>query len=345
MSRDPRAAVTAISYALPSSSLSNEELARLHPTWSVEKIEAKVGIRNRYLAGPTQTSADLAVEAGQRLFAEGACSPDQIDFLLLCTQTPDHFLPTTACMVQDRLGLPTSVGALDFNLGCSGYVYGLSLAKGLIETGQASRLLLITAETYTKLIHPEDRSVRTIFGDAAAATLIEATTTAEQPPIGPFVFGTDGRGAPNLIVPAGGLRTPKGPTTGVVEEDEEGNRRSAEHLYMNGPEIFGFTLRAVPDAVKRVLERAQMTLDDVDLVVPHQANKFMLEHLRRRMKIPEDKLLLAMENVGNTVSCTIPIALRLAADEGRLKPNDRLLLVGFGVGYSWGATLLRWGTA
>jgi 3-oxoacyl-[acyl-carrier-protein] synthase-3 len=235
-------------------------------------------------------------------------------------------------MMQAALGIPKTAGALDFNLGCSGFVYGLGLAKGLIETGQAKSILLITAETYSKFIHPRDRSVRTIFGDAAAATLIRAEDREDEP-LGPFVYGTDGTGARNLIVPCGGMRERYSSAEEV--EDNEGNWRSSRHLYMNGAELFAFTMAEVPGAVKELLRRTGTVLADYDLFVFHQANQSMLNHLRKSLGIPADRFYLALEHCGNTVSSTIPIALHNAAAEGRLKTGDRVMLVGFGVGYSW----------
>jgi 3-oxoacyl-[acyl-carrier-protein] synthase-3 len=321
------AAIRAVEYHLPERALTNQELAATFPEWSVEKIAAKTGIVQRHLAAPEECASDLAVAAARKLFASSACRPEEIDFLLLCTQSPDYFLPTTACLLQDRLGLPTTAGALDFNLGCSGYVYGLSLARGLIETGQAASVLLLTAETYSKFLHPDDRGVRALFGDAAAATLVRAR--ADAPPgglpwIGPFVFGTDGKGKDHLIVAGGGLRRP-----------------ARDHLVMNGPEIFSFTLRAVPQAIRQLLARAVKRMDDVDLFVFHQANGYMLEHLRKKLQIPPEKFVLALSHCGNTVSSTIPIALKEAAAARRLAPGALVMLVGFGVGYSWGATLIQ----
>jgi 3-oxoacyl-[acyl-carrier-protein] synthase-3 len=258
---------------------------------------------------------------------------------LYCTQTPDYILPTTACVLQHRLGLSTSCGALDFNLGCSGYIYGLGLAKALIDSGQASKVLLLTADTYSKLLNPADKSVRTIFGDAAAATLIVASE--QESLTGPFVYGTDGAGAQNLIVPAGGMRRAADPQAELVPDDS-GNARTMNDLYMNGAEIFNFTLRVIPTAISQLLERAGIGQEDVDLFVFHQANRFMLEHLRRKLKVPAEKFVIAMEDIGNTVSSSIPIALREAQERGQLPPGSLVMLVGFGVGYSWGATLIRW---
>ena len=338
-----KAAIEAIEYHLPERTLTSAMLAREYPEWSVEKIEQKTGIAERHIAAEGQCASDLAVEAARKLFASGACSPSDIDYVLLCTQSPDYFLPTTACTLQHRLGISTSAGALDFNLGCSGFVYGLGLAQGLIETGQARRVLLLTAETYSKFIHPADRSVRTIFGDASAATLVSAVADdGGEPFIGPFVFGTDGSGAENLIVPAGGLRAPRTPETGAAVRGPDGNPRSRDNLYMNGAEIFTFTLRTVPACVEQLLQRAGRSLGDIDFFVLHQANRHMLEHLRKRIKAPEEKFCLSLAHCGNTVSSSIPIVLKDYAAAGKIKSGDLAMLVGFGVGYSWGATLLRW---
>lgn len=335
------AAIAAIEYHLPAQALSTADLAAQFPEWSVAKIDEKTGIHTRHLAAPGECASDLAFAAARKLFASGACEPSEIDFLLLCTQSPDHFLPTTACLLQDRLSIPTSAGALDFNLGCSGFIYGLGLAEGLMASGQASRILLLTAETYSKFLHPRDRSVRTIFGDAAAATLL-VSRAAEPPMLGPFVYGTDGRGGPNLMVPAGACRLPASPDTARAEEDDFGNTRSADHLYMEGREVFTFTVDAVPRVVEQLLDRSDTKLADVDRFIFHQANRHMLETLRKRLAIPAEKFEVSMSECGNTVSSTIPIALKIAASEGRIQPGDLLMLVGFGVGYSWGATLVRW---
>jgi 3-oxoacyl-[acyl-carrier-protein] synthase-3 len=335
------AAIHAIEYYLPANVVSNEKLAAEFTDWTLDKIEGKTGIVERHVVSDNECASDLAEAAARKLFAGGACKPEEIDYLLLCTQSPDYFLPTTACILQDRLGIPTHAGALDFNLGCSGFVYGLGLAQGLIQSGQASKVLLITAETYSKFIHPRDRSVRTLFGDAAAATLICATASSNDLKSG-YVFGTDGSGAANLMVPAGGSRCPSSPETAQAVCDDNGNWRSNDNLVMNGGAIFNFTLQAIPECVSRLLERTGKELQEIDLFVFHQANRYMLEHLRKKLKIPPEKFYLWLASCGNTVSSTIPIALKHALEEGRLKTGQLAMLVGFGVGYSWGATLVQW---
>lgn len=324
---------------LPAGRLDNAALEALYPNWSAGKIFEKTGIQTRAIAADGETAGDLAYEAARTLFKQGKVSAAQVDFVILCTQASDYVLPTTACVLQHRLGIPTSAGALDVNLGCSGYVYCLSLAKGLIETGAARCVLLLTADTYSKYIHPLDKSVRTIFGDGATASAVVAS---DKPcgAIGPFVFGTDGSGAEHLIVPAGGFRQPRDATTSQEVRDSSDNVRSADHLYMNGSEVMAFTLREVPRAVDEVLAKSGLSRENIDFFVLHQANRFMLEALRKKLKVAPERLPIYLERVGNTVSSTIPLTLSTMMREGNLNGPRKLMLVGFGVGLSWAACIL-----
>lgn len=333
------ATIIDIAEFIPAGKLTNTELEALYPSWPASKIYEKTGIQTRGIAGPEETAGDLALAAAQALFDKGKVRADEIDFLILCTQAPDYILPTTACVLQTRLGIPTSAGALDVNLGCSGYVYCLSLAKGLIETGAARRVLLLTADTYSKYIHPLDKSVRTLFGDGATATVVGAGNAAESA-IGPFVFGTDGRGAEHLIVPAGGFRRPATAESAVEQRDASDNVRAADHLYMNGAEVMAFTLREVPRTVDQLLDKAGLAREQIDYFVLHQANRFMLESLRKKLKVPSERMPIYLEDVGNTVSSTIPLTLHSMLQQGLLVDGTRLMLVGFGVGLSWAACIL-----
>ena len=324
---------------LPERTLGNEDLAALYPAWPAEKILDKTGIRVRHIARDDETAGDLAFEAAARLFAQGKVRAAEVDFVILCTQAPDYVLPTTACVLQHRLGIPTSAGALDVNLGCSGFVYGLSLAKGLVETGAARCVLLLTADTYSKLIHPMDKSVRTLFGDGASATAIVASDDV-HPAIGPFVFGTDGSGALHLIVPAGGFRKPRDAETARETTDASDNVRSADHLFMDGAEVMAFTLREVPRTVNALLGKAGLSADAIDYFVMHQANQFMLTALRKKLHVEPDRVPICMQETGNTVSSTIPLALLEMRERGQLDVPRRLMLIGFGVGLSWAACVL-----
>ncbi len=337
----PYAQISAIEFHLPEQVLANDELADIYSGWTPEAIEQKLGVRTRRVARPDETASDLAFQAAEKLFGREPSLREAIDFVIFCTQEPDHFLPTTACLLQHRLGLTEACGAFDFNLGCSGFIYGLSLSRGLIETGQATRILLLTANTYSKFINRKDRVSRPLFGDGAAATLVEAVEGEEggRPMLGPFVFGTDGGGGDLLIVPAGGMRMPATPETAIEHTDSKGGTRSKNQLYMHGPGVFSFSVDRVPPLVQALLAKAGMTRDDIDLFVFHQANKFMLERLRKQCDIAADRFMIDMLDRGNTVSSTIPIALVDAQQSGLLKPRSRVMLVGFGVGLSWAATI------
>ena len=326
------AAIGPIAIHLPERVETNEELKAQYPGWDMDLIYEKTGIGARHLAAPDECASDLGVAAARKLFSEHQIDPHSIDFVLFCTQTPDYPLPTTACLIQDRLGLRNSVGALDFNLGCSGFVYGLSLADGLIRTGAVKRVLLITAETYTKYIHPTDRSLRTIFGDGAAATLIDA---GPEPTLEGFQFGTDGRGADTLLVTKGGARSAE------QAIKPRHRQRWASDLYMDGPSLINFTVGAVPQLVEDILKSAGRTRDEIAYFVLHQATLKMLSQLRERLGIPENQMPVVLEHVGNTVSSTIPIVLDQLRRDGRSQPQQRNMLIGFGVGWSWAGCIWR----
>lgn len=326
----------AISYYLPQKVVSNEELVSEFPEWSVDKVAQKVGVNYRHIAAFGETAGDMAEKAAKKLFQEYGISPSEIDFILLCTQSPDYFLPSTACILQDRLGIPKTAGAFDYNLGCSGCIYGLAVAKGFIVAGIAKNILLLTAETYNKYLHPSDKSNRSIFGDGAAACLISTEGFAE---IGEFALGTDGSGANNLIVKTGAARCKN--TTGQFVEDDEGHIWYDDYLYMNGGAIFNFTLDEVPHMIMKILDKNKLQKEEIGYFVFHQANKFMLNTIRKVCLLPKDKFYIDLANVGNTVSSTIMIGLKECINNGVIQPGMNVMCCGFGVGLSWGGTVLK----
>lgn len=335
-----KAYIENITSYLPEDRLDNEELNRLFPEWAVDKISSKTGIDTRPIAGENEFSSDMAAKAITKMLDQGL-DPGQVDFLILCTQSPDYVLPTTACVVQKKAGLPTRMGAMDINLGCSGYVYSLGAAKGLIESGQAKNVLVATAETYSKYIHPGDKSVRTIFADAATATLV-SSKQAQDEIIGPFEYGTNGKGAENLILKNSGTVSR---TMGEDHFPENPKHPfGPDYLYMNGPQIFRFVISQMPEAISRLVEKADLDMKDVDKFVFHQANAYILEVLRKKLGVPKEKYPLFMKEVGNSVSSTIPLTLEHLAGEKEINPGDTLLLAGFGVGYSWGGCVVQWQT-
>ena len=332
----PYASIGPIAVYLPPRVETNEDLASQFPNWNMELIYSKTGIAQRHIAEPSVCASDLGVQACQQLFDHHDIDPQSIDFLMLCTQTPDYPLPTTACLMQERLGLPTHCGAIDFNLGCSGFVYGLGMADGLIRTGSCKRILLVTAETYSRYIDADDRSLRTIFGDGAAATLIEAS---DAPTLQAFRFGTDGSGADTLLATAGGAR---------AEEDAHKPRhrkRWKSDLYMDGPSLMSFTVGQIPQLVEGILQDTNNQKSDIDLFLFHQATRKMLEQLQTRLGLTDEDLPIVMEHCGNTVSSTIPILIANLRDTKRLTRGSKNMLVGFGVGWSWAGCLWNetWG--
>lgn len=329
--------IKGISYYLPENVVTNDDLIKAFPEWDADKVYAKVGVKSRHVASENETAGDLAEAAARRLFTEYGIDPKSIDFILLCTQSPDYRLPSTACLLQDRLGIPTSAGALDYDLGCSGCIYGLALAKGLISADLAKNVLLLTAETYTKYIHPEDKSNLSIFGDGAAACLVSSESGLME--IGEFVFGTDGSGAENLILKSGGARQPE--MSGVCTADDDGHVNREDYLYMNGSAIFNFTLDVVPQMIKSLLDKCGLVSDNIDYYVFHQANKFMLNTIRKVCGIPKDKFYIDLEYVGNTVSSTVLIGLKSCFDNGIISPGMNILAAGFGVGLSYGSVILK----
>lgn len=324
-----------IQVSFPQKILSNSDLEKTFPEWSAEKIEQKVGIASRHVTSADETPLDMAEKACLSLFQNNPEIKESIDYLLFCTQNPDYILPGNSSILQHRLGLSTTIGALDYNLGCSGFVYGLSLAKGLLKGEIAKNILLVTAEAYTKRINPKDKGNRSIFGDAATATFL---TEKDVSSIGEFVLGTDGMGANNLQIKNGGVRNP------ALSNEEKtygsGNVYTDNDLYMDGPEIFNFTIEAVPAMVEETLKKNNLKKEDIDFFIFHQANAYILNFLRKIIRIPAERFYVNMRETGNTVSNTIPLALADVLKTGKVQPGDKVLIVGFGVGYSYGATIL-----
>ncbi len=331
--------ISFISYFLPEQILTNQDLVTIFPEKTEEIILKSFGIKKRHIREPKQTGSDLAYLAAQNFFFE---HPDfeknKIDFLIFCTEGLDYKAPTSSSVLHYRLGLNQNCGCIDMPMGCAGYVYGLSLANAMIVSGNATNVLLLVSDIPSSVIHSNDVDLRCIFGDAGAATLIQAS---EKKGIGSFVFGNDGEGAKNLIVERGSTRAP------IDKEWIEINKNEPEYLAhgkmeMNGLEIARFSLQRVPGLLEDTLKKNELAFDEIDLFVFHQASKFILSALQRKCKIPKEKFYEYYENIGNTVSCSIPIALKHAEKEGKLKSGYKVMLLGFGVGYSWGGTIIEW---
>jgi 3-oxoacyl-[acyl-carrier-protein] synthase-3 len=328
-----------ISYHLPKHTLSNADIESQFPEWTIDKISSKTGIFNRHISGSDQCASDLAVNASLNLFDEYKIDKNSIDYIILCTQSPDYFLPTTACLIQSHLGIKNSVGAIDVNQGCSGFIYSLGLAKGLVVSSQANNVLILTADTYSKYIHQKDKNNKTLFGDGAAAVLVSNKPEGLGAKINSFLYGTDGSGYDKLIVKNGASRNVHGDSNDYY--DEGIFVKNDDHLYMDGRAVFQFTNTVVPSLVHEILEKEGLKIEDIDKFVFHQANKFMLDKLRQRLAIPDEKFIFNAEEVGNTVSSTIPISLKKLIENAAIYPGEKILLSGVGVGLSYGATTVN----
>ncbi|QYY36186.1 ketoacyl-ACP synthase III [Ruficoccus sp. ZRK36] len=336
----PRATITAMQYCLPPRVLGQEELAARFGEKQVADIAKLSGITERRIAEPDVTSVDLAECAARRLMAAHAIEPDTIEMIIFASQTGDYQLPASACVLHGRLGLPKTCGAFDIGLGCSAFPYALSVANGLIASGTVKgRVLLINADTLTHIIHPQDRGLVPLHGDGAVAALLEPTT-GEDGLLG-FELGSDGSGAEHLVVPASGARRPRTAETSREIVDTSGSVTTDEHLHMNGPAVFQFSIREVPAALKRAFEKWQIAPAELDLLVLHQANRMMLDLIYKKAGIGPEQQFFFMEKVGNMSGASSPMALAEAWRSGRLKPGTLIAVAAFGVGLSWGAALIR----
>ena len=334
-----KAFIKSISYYLPEQVFTNDDFFMAFPESIANKENlSKIGVNKRHIASNTELASDLAVKSALKLFDEHQINPNDIDFLLFCAQEFDYFTPTTACVIQNRLKLPTHCGALDFNLGCSGFVYGLAVAKGLIESVGMNNVLLLTSSTLTRKLHPKDENLRYLFGDAACATLISSGNSNSC--IHQFSFGTDGEGAEKIIVKDGGARNPINKESYHEIVNEYGNITSKAFMEMKGVSVFSFSIKTVPKLIYDLLQKNNKQIDEIDLFIFHQANLFIIDTIRKKMNLPEEKVFNFMEEVGNTISSSIPIVLYEAIKCGKAKKGDTILLAGFGVGLYWGATII-----
>lgn len=331
-----KAFIKAISYYLPPKVLTNKDLCDEFTGLTESDIVKKTGIKKRHITSDGVVGSDLGFFAAEKLFIEHNIDKKDIDYIIFCTEGLDYKGPVTACILQNRLQLNQNCGAIDLPYGCTGFAYCISIAKALIESGQAKNIVAITSDIPSSVIHPEDMDLRMLFGDAGAATLI-SHTSKEEMAIGAFSFGTDGSGSENLIVKGSGTRGPV--DDNWLEKYKDVGGLKYGRMQMNALEIFNFALRIVPPLVDDILSKNGLNKEDIDLFIFHQANAFLLSVLRRKLKIEEDKFFVYMEEVGNTVSATIPIAIYEAMKAGKAKKGDKVLIAAFGIGYSWSGTV------
>ncbi len=329
--------VAGIAAAVPEGTRGVADEAAIFGVDEMEKTAKVIGVRSRHIAPPQLCTSDLCHAAAVRLLDDLGWARDSVDGLIFVSQSPDYELPATACTLQARLGLPDRCAAFDVNLGCSGFVYGLWLGSQIVGGGGIRRLLLLAGDVSTRRLAPHDKSVKPLFGDAGTATAIEFSPGAA--PMA-FELGTDGAGFASIIIPASGFRQPRTDETKALFAGADGIERSAENIYINGAEVFNFTIKRIPPLVETLMASAGKTREQYDHFVFHQANAFMLQHLAKRLKIPTEKFVLAMETVGNTSSASIPLAITMALRESLAEQPREMLLAGFGVGLSWAAASL-----
>ena len=315
-----------IEYYLPKNTEDISNLKIDNPNWKIEAIEDKTGINKRFIADADETTTNMAYCATKKIINSDLIRKET-GFLIFITQSSEFPLPTTACILQEKLALNKSCMCFDINLGCSGYIYGLAVAGSLIESEFANSGLIICSEKYSQYISKNNQTCRPIFSDGAAATYVKKDINDF---IGPFVMGSDGSGYRNLIVPR-------------VDNFLIKNKNLIKNeLYMSGADVFTFTMSMVPKCVNNLLNKSNKKIEDIDLFIFHQASKVVLEKLRKTLNIPEEKIFNNYNEIGNTVSASIPIALKEAENRGKLIKGNDVVLVGFGVGYSWGSCIVKW---
>jgi len=337
----PRAALTALHHVVPARRLTVAELEARFGAKNVQSIAKLSGIRERRIVEPGMTATDLAFAAAERLLTGRAVARDSLDLLIVTTQTGDYQIPGTAFLLHERLGLPQSCAVYDLAQGCAAFPHALAVAQGMFATGLARRALVINTDALSRIIHPQDRTLVTLHGDGAVATLLEPATGDEG--LLAFHFGTDSSGWRYLCMPAPGIRPPGAESESKAIIDETGNVRSPDHFQMNGQAVFHFAIHKIPEVTREALVKFGVTVADLDLIILHQANRFMVEQIYKKLGVPPEKQFFYLEDVGNLSGAATPAALSEAVRQGRVRPGALILLVAFGVGLSWGLALVRIG--
>ena len=326
---DRYAHITGWGMAVPERVMTNDEIARMVDT-NDEWIVSRTGIRERRIAGPKDTTASLAIEAARAALESADLAPRHIDLIIVATSTPEHIFPATACIVQDALAA-RKAGAFDLLAACSGFIYALGIGSQAIRSGALNNVLVIGSETLSRIVNWNDRGTCILFGDGAGAFVLQGSDVPGG--VLSCIMRSDGSGSASLTIPAGGSRMPT--TFDTV-------RNNLHLIQMDGKEVFRFATRVMASAAREVVEDAGLTLDDIALVVPHQANRRIIESAARNLNLPEDRFVVNVDRYGNTSTASIPIAVCEAVAEHRVRPNDHLVLVGFGAGLTWGAAVVKW---
>lgn len=331
--------VEEIAYYLPEKTVSNQDLKAENPDWEIEKIETKSGVKQRHIAAENETALDLAIKAVSQLFDAGLVEKEEIGAIIFCTQSPDYVMPSNSFLIHKHFNFDEGVWTFDYDLACSGFIFGLAFARGIIATNLARKILLITSDTYSKHINKKDRSTTVLFGDGAAASIL---SDRAEGGIIDVILASSGKKYDSFYIPAGGCKQPYSEQTKEETKDLSGNIRSLEDIHMNGFAVWQFIFKKVSEQITALLQRNNLAVDDIDLFIFHQASKLTLDSLVKTLQIGSDKVFNNLENIGNTVSASVPIALKDAESAGKLKRGDLIVLSGFGVGLSWGSILMRY---
>lgn len=331
--------IEAIGTCLGSQTVTNAMLRKTYPLWDFDRLEARTGVFSRPIAAQGETALDFAERAARFLISNGTLQPDLIGGLIFCTETPDHIIPPNSAILHQRLNLSKTTAAFDITLACSGFTYALMLARGMIETGVADKVMIATADTYSRLVHPGDRATRTLFGDGGAVSIISRDCNVYR--ILGSEFGTAGQHYKRFMVPAGGARIPFSAETRKEHEDKSGNIRNDESITMDGFGVLSFFNTQAPFSIRSLLAKHKLTIDEIDLFICHQASKVALEGIRKSLGVSDDRFVIDIQDIGNLVSASIPVAIARAKAAGRIKPHDKIILCGFGVGLSWGTVLIE----
>ena len=330
--------ITAMTACVPSKVVSNRDLGYLIPEDEIEKTINNIGIEERRIADDDVCASDLCYKAAKKLMEDNDLSPDSIDVLLFMSQTGDYRIPATAPILQHRLGLSKDTCCLDLSLGCSGYVFALSTAFAYASMEGVNRVLLLDGETFSKIVNKRDKVDWPLYGDGATATLVEKGDFASST----FILKTDGSGEDAVKIYGGGMRNRVTAESTVEKEREEGNIRNELEVYMDGMDVFNFAMSVVPKSVREIVRATETSLDDIDWLVFHQANKFMTDFFAKRLKFNMDKVPYCIQKYGNTSSTSIPLTI-VSELKDKLKKGDRVVLCGFGAGLSWGTARVVFG--
>ena len=330
--------IKSIDYYLPENILSNEDMKKENPHWDIEKVSEKSGVFNRHIASKDQTAYDLSLKACANLVETNELN--DIDGIIFCTQSPDYIMPSNSFLLHRDLGLDRDVFCFDFNHACAGYIYSLKMSEAFMRANMAKKILLVNADTYSKYIHEKDRSTRVLFGDAAAVTLVEREDDGRG--IIDIDIGSDGNGWNKFWIEAGGMRMPKSEYTSKETSDRGGNIKTKEKISMDGMGVWSFINSVAPKQIKNMLEKNSISIDDIDQIIFHQASKMTLDSVVRSLKLDKDKVFININNLGNTVSASIPIALKDAIDEKKVSRGSLVILSGFGVGLSYWTIIMEY---